>query len=574
MLKDFLEVFEKELNKHGDKIILDDYILADGTYIIVESDKNLEFKIQSISEIKYNKKIKELITTNNEVLEKLKIMDYNSCLININKSIDSKKKIHSNNYLSFFVKKQVFLEKTLTKEIIDSYYSILENPSIKYKDKKSKLLYENIERQIGKINIERLKKIKKWIKENIFDLEIDRERKDYLKIFFDFGIEEFESEGKRYLIPNIYNKNDYNIEQNREIYGLPNDNMSLNYKKPYLENKTRYEKVPYLIGSNEVLLQKKAFDYLMNFASKEKYNVFFDEEKIVAKENGEVLEKNFLGQFMRIQKEKELNIIFHDIISSYKYNLKKPFNFKNVLRCSENSLENIDYGLKNNKTELQSLLDDILFSKFLINNYFSDIKELKVKNNDLKINLEFARESIFNWIYKDDISTVCSVLDKVTKRCIRDSISNGYILKACNQFNLRYSILDYFKENENMTDRLFNIKNSLKEKINENNIQQFSCDIEYYFAVGQLINYLEVKSKLTLKKQIFINHFIDMKNNKAIKDRLSILYRKYNYDMKSSEKRIRNIYAMVDSYNAETKINQEMIIAGYLHNNLIFEKRG
>lgn len=582
MLKDFLDVFKKELDKHGDRLILDSYVLADGTYVIV-APSDSGFKIQSISEVKYNKKEKQLESTDMEVLEKLKIMDYNSCLVNMNKSIDIKKKIHSNNYLSFFVKKQIFSEKTLTNEIIEGYYKILENPYIKYgKDKRSQALYENVEKQVGKVDIERLKKIHEWIQSNIFELDVDKSRKDYLKIFFDFGIEEFEKEGKRYLIPNIYNKNDYNVEQNGEIYGLPNDNMSLNSKKPYLENKTRGKKsgkdnymvVPYLINDHEALLQKKAFDYLMNFAAKGKYNIFFNENTILAQENGNPLKGEFSGQFMRVQKEKGLDIVAHDVISGYTFNLKKPFKMINVLGCSENLLKNVEYGLKADKAKIQSLLDEVLFSKFLINNYFSDIKGLRVKDNDLKINLAIARESIFNWIYKNDTSTICAVLDQVTKRCIRSSIGNGYIPKACNQFNLRYSILNYFKECDNMADILVSIKNSLREKINDSVTQSFSSDLEYYFAVGQLVNYLASKSKSAVKTQAFVNPFIDAKSNKLIKEKLGRLYRKYNYDMKNSEKRVRNMYAMISSYETESKVNQDIIIAGYLHNNLIFEKEG
>ena len=37
MLKDCLEIFKSELDENGDKLILDEYTLSDGTYIIVTS---------------------------------------------------------------------------------------------------------------------------------------------------------------------------------------------------------------------------------------------------------------------------------------------------------------------------------------------------------------------------------------------------------------------------------------------------------------------------------------------------------------------------------------------------------
>lgn len=45
----------------------------------------------------------------------------------MNKPVDSKKVIHSNNYLAFAVKKESITSK-LTETIIDNYYDTLKNP--------------------------------------------------------------------------------------------------------------------------------------------------------------------------------------------------------------------------------------------------------------------------------------------------------------------------------------------------------------------------------------------------------------------------------------------------------------
>lgn len=50
----------------------------------------------------------------------------------------------------------------------------------------------------------------------------------------------YAKENERYLFPNIYNRNDFNMERNGKIVGLPNDNITLNDNKPYL--KTKQEK--------------------------------------------------------------------------------------------------------------------------------------------------------------------------------------------------------------------------------------------------------------------------------------------------------------------------------------------
>ncbi|MGL4739471.1 MAG: type I-B CRISPR-associated protein Cas8b/Csh1 [Sarcina sp.] len=575
MLKDFLEVFESKLTDVGDRLILDNYIPADGTYIIVKENRSLELEIDSISEIKFNKKTLTLESTDIEVLGQIKAMDYNSILLTMDKPIDKKKKIHSNNYLSFFVKKESFNakeeKKLLTNEIIDGYYEILLDPYLKYKDKKSKLIYQQVEAELEEINIERLKKIQNWIRENIFTLDVDKTRKDYLKIFFDFGIEEFKKESKRYIVPNIYNKNEYNIELKGEIYGLHNNNISLNSKKPYLENKTRYEKIPYLIDSNEVLMQKKAFDYLMNLAVDKKFNIFFNKDKIEALENGKPLDDDeFSGHFFRIQRDTTVNIIYHDVISSYSESNKK-FVFENFIEMDEKLNKNIEYGIKNKK-ELQNLLNEVLFGKCLINNYFSDIKELKIENN-LKNNLRIARESIFNWIYKNDESAAQKILDKLIQNNIKDSIEKGYLIKACNLFNLRYSLLNYFNGGNDMGQVVKEIKDILREKINSKNTEEIQSDLEYYFAVGQMVGFLGSKSKALVKSQSFVNAFINTKNDRVIKEKIRVLYKKYNYDILGTSKRISQLYALILSYSPDGKINEDIIIAGYLHSNLIFEKK-
>lgn len=71
------------------------------------------------------------------------------------------------------------------------------------------------------------------------DFGIDTSGKDYLKIFFEEDRDLYINEEKRYVMTKIFNKNDYNIDIDEQTYGLSNDNLALNSKKPYMEHKTR-----------------------------------------------------------------------------------------------------------------------------------------------------------------------------------------------------------------------------------------------------------------------------------------------------------------------------------------------
>lgn len=572
MLKDCIAIFEKELNKKGDRLIIDNHLPADGTYIIV-SKKDNKFVIEDVVDIKYDKKTDEIKNRDNIYFKDICEYDYNSRLIDMNKPIDSKKIIHSNNYLSFFIKKENLTNGKLTNEIIDNYYNILSDPSIKYTKKKAKEIYSIVDNKLDKINQELLEEIKVWIKENIFSLDkfnIDLKRKDYLKIFFEAPIEIYQNECNRYVIPNIYNNNDFNLKVQDLLYGLPNNNINLNSKKPYLENKSRKIKIPYLIDENEVLIQKKFFDYLNNLASKGYVNIYLSDEYIESRKNAKLLDNDFTGLYLRLKKGKEVEIYDYDVITSYKPTLKKPFKLLNILEIDEKFI-NGEYKVYKKREDFQKVINEILFSKYLVNNYYTDSKDISIKDNVLKRNLLISRDKIFNFIYKGDENGVYKILDKTSSNLIKNNINNGYIVKASHQFNFKYSLDNYLKGGKSMADIIYDIKNNLRVKINLKNTDVLENDKEYYFAVGQLISYLLSKSKSKNKKHSLLNPFINAKNNDVIKEKLKNLYKKYNYDIDEKNLRVKNLYAMIVSYEVENKVDQDMIIAGYLHSNLIYE---
>lgn len=574
MLKECLEVFKKKLDENGDKFILDSYIPADGTYILVES-KNNSYGTREVIDIKLNKKTKEINQKGNSNFENICNYDYNSKLIDMNKPIDGKKIIQSNNYLSFIIKKESLISGKLCDERIEEYYSKLENPYLKYDKGNSKEIYKSVEEELGKVDVDTLQKIKKWIKENVFNLNVDMTGKDYLKIFFEYPIEDYKREGKRYLIPNIYNSNDFNLTIQENIYGLPNDNMGLNAKKPYLENKTRKIRVPYLVNNSDVLLQKKFFDYLMNYATIGKVNIYIDNvnNEIKAYKNGELPDKDFKGIFLRLKKGKEVEIHDYDIITAYKPILSKKFTFKNILQINQSSqkVSIQNYNVFGKVEDIQQILNEVFFSKFLTTNYFTEPGDLSINNGSLKSNLLLCRETLFNWIYKGIDNGVFSILNTVSLRLIKGSIENGYIPKASHQFNLRWSLVNYFKGGKDMADIIHDIKDSLRIKINANITDKLDNDDEYYFAVGQLINYLLSKSKGKKRPHSLANPFINGKNNTEIKEKLRKLYGKYSYDLDMNGKRFNNLYAMIIGYSSEGKVNQDLIVGGYLSSNLIYE---
>ena len=407
--------------------------------------------------------------------------------------------------------------------------------------------------------------------------------KEYLKIFIDADDFEYERESNRYLLPNIYNSTEYNIKCDDKILGLPNDNMGLNSKKPYLKNHSRKVSVPYLLDNETVLKQKRLFDYLSNAAAKNRVNIFFTYKpqsqrkyEVIELTNDEMLEQDFSGIFLRIRLSKVLEIVSTDVISQYSPKLSKPFQLANVIQMdllkSENELEYYGVPIKAKKM-MRNLLNEILFYKFLTLNFFTKPEELQLKEVIVRNCLLESREAIFAWLYKDECVQINSLLQRVCSRLIQNSISNGYMKKASHQFNLKCSLREYFNEEEpSMADTVENIREKLISKITNKGFQTFESDEEYYYAVGQVVNYFISLNKSKKKTHSLANPFFNTKSDKVLKDKLRGLFLKYNYDIQTFSVRFNQLYGMIEAYQPMKENLVDFMIAGYLQSNILYLK--
>lgn len=133
--------------------------------------------------------------------EELRVKDYYSCVININKCVDKKKQIHSNNKYSLFVKDPL----KLTEEIINNYYKALD------------------------CNQEESKKYINWFFKNQTKLA---EYKKMVKIFFDADITDFIKVGKEYFYKNVFADVRNTDFVDEEEVGAPLT-LNTNAKKPF-----------------------------------------------------------------------------------------------------------------------------------------------------------------------------------------------------------------------------------------------------------------------------------------------------------------------------------------------------
>lgn len=605
MFEECLDVFT-EMLKHEDNLNLKGYIPADGSYIIVKQDGTVKN-----ADINFDKKTKEtrsLICTDDTLLSDICFYDYHSKLISMNKPIDSKKVIHSNNYLAFAVKKESIVTGKLTEVIIDNYYDTLKNPlEKKYKKSKSKeasKIYKNFEEEYSAVDGELLEKCRSWIKQHIFSIDklinVDLEKKEYLKIFFEvFEVNEdekdiknenrelFIQEDNRYIYPNIYNKSEYiiNIQKglDKDRYGLPYYGINMNDKKPFLKIKTRKVFIPYLLDMKEALLQKQFFEYLMNLASDGKNNVYVDivNNKIEAygdKEEREKFAGIEAGYYLRIQKGKELEIQAQDNLVNYQDKLLLNFNYQDFFKMNIEKYPEYmkDIGIYTKRTDVGKLINNIFFSKYLLTNYFTEANDISVKDSVLKRVIIIYRNVIFDWVYKGIDNDFNKVVNKFSLDLIINSVVQGDLLNAIKQLNLRWSFKDYYREEgeKTMKELVSDIVKNINEKMIDTTANsEIKTDDEYYYAIGLFTAYLISLSKTSKKTHALANPILDSRSNRMIINKLETMYKKYNYIIEINKLEINNLYAMILAYtisHEDIVINEDMIQYGFLRGNILY----
>lgn len=388
-----------------------------------------------------------------------------------------------------------------------------------------------------------------------------------MKLFFYCDdLETYRKESEKYILTNIYNSADYNVVIDDKIYGLPNNNMTLNQKKPYFEQRTRKNTVPFLISQDEVLLQKKMFDHLKNISDEGNSNLYINDERgISAYDNKQVPEEDFSGYFMRIQKGMETEIHDFDTIVSFT-NARKPIQIRNVLEI-ENS--KIQYEKIYTLNKMKDIINKTLFRGYLTNNYFTEAKDMNIEYTHIKRNIILSRDALFNWFYKGVEHGVWVVLKKSALDLIKGSIFNSYINPAREQYNVYKSLKIYFEKEE--SENLMMDVNTLREKVNSKITSSIESDSEYFFAVGQLTNYFLSLSKAKMKRHSLSNSILNAKSDAKIKNELHKLFFKYNNETQNN-RRFNNLYSMINGYYPKDRVDVDSLIRGYLHSSLIYEK--
>lgn len=572
MIDEALEVFRKIYDKEGEELVVSKHIPKDGTYILVNKKSG---KIIETLNISYDKKSKKINGELNQYYGYFRAFDYYSNLVDMNKPMDPKKTIHSNQIYSFFIKKDSIRENKLTKSIIEGYKKNLLNPEEKYNSKEGKELYKNIAEKLPKIEKDIVEDIFLWIEDNVNEnlLENDN-KKDYLKIFFveedlDKSLELFKNEHKRYIIPNIFNSNDYNKKIGETIYGLSNNNMGLNAKKAFLENKTRRVSTPYLVNTDEILLQYAFYNYLLPEVKQGNYFIYFLENEIIPRTYKEGC-PNGAKYLLNASYSKDVDIKNFNVISknsSEEINI----NFKEILHQKKKDTDEIEYG-NLNKEKMMNNINKILFYNFLLGNFLLNDGDLDIKDIEIKKLLMKYRNSFYKWFYLNDEAEVKKNIRKIYLDAVMVAIGNGHFFKASQQLDFGFCLEKYFYGKSELMEEIMNVKEVFLNHTLSEEEWEFLNDEEYFFAVGQILAYINYMRNSKAKSLNFIKQLTFVKNIDVLKEKIKKIVISYSHIFETKNKKINRTISNISLYQPK-EIRIDILLAGFTADIIFFKKR-
>ena len=572
MIDEALEVFKKIYDKEGEKLVVNKHIPKDGTYILVNIKSG---KIIEKLNIFYDKKAKKIDGELNQYYGYFRAFDYYSNLVDMNKPMDPKKTIHSNQIYSFFIKKDSIRENKLTKSIIEGYKKNLLNPEEKYNSKEAKELYKNIAEKLPKIEKDIVEDIFLWIEDNVNEnlLENDN-KKDYLKIFFveedlEKSLEVFKNEHKRYIIPNIFNSNDYNKKIGETIYGLSNNNMGLNAKKAFLENKTRRVSTPYLVNTDEILLQYVFYNYLLPEVKQGNYYIYFLENEIIPRTYKEGC-PNGAKYLLNASYSKDVDIKNFNVISKNSSE-EISINFKEILHQKKKDTDEIEYG-NLNKEKMMNNINKILFYNSLLGNFLLNDGDLDIKDIEVKKLLMKYRNSFYKWFYLNDEAEVKKNIRKIYLDAVMVAIGNGHFFKASQQLDFGFCLEKYFYGKSELMEEIMNVKEVFLNHTLSEEDWEFSNDEEYFFAVGQILAYINYMRNSKAKSLNFIKQLTFVKNIDVLKEKIKKIVISYSHIFETKNKKINRTISNISLYQPK-EIRIDILLAGFTADIIFFKKR-
>lgn len=557
MIYDVLEVFNKEYGLKGDKLILDNYQLKDGVYLrIGDKTNSCAVFIKSSKKVKkdgqneiehYFKNIEGELQ--NQEYDWFRQRDYFSNVIDTGKSFDAPKKtIHNNNYLTLFMKIDEFLNLEFSHLETKLYKKVFSFKD--FHSKNEKKILENFCSSIKLLSRKKdIVKKMRWIESKLDtyrDIVKDHNPKEYIRIYFTQSEEVYKNESAIYLALKIYNKNEYSVDVDKMVYGLSNDNMGLNGKKPFLEQKTKKTTTPFMITSKVAMQSKLFFDWL----GLQPYRTDIFDNMFLRKhsDNGKAIVNDF--DYLPVKIEK----------------FDKNIAIKNYLAIkNKEDFEITEFW------QLENTVDEIFYHKQLKHNYFRD--DLKVSDfvsKKLQQLIFETKYAMVNYFKKFDEREFYQVVKKYGNDFVIEHLRQSRGMKAAESLNLKFSLLQY--KGEEVMD-IKSMQERIIQKLDTSDYKNLTSE-EFFYLCGQVAKYLLSKSKSGKKDADMLEPFLRAKNVKKLRDEIKFTFFKYKHEIGLNQAKFNNAMSLITAYEGQEMIDSDSLLVGILSQNLFYMKKG
>ncbi|WP_353949165.1 hypothetical protein ABNN70_06475 [Sporolactobacillus sp. Y61] len=625
MIMDFTKMYQEAVKKNQ-SILFDTYKLKRGIYILLDYHKTWEQNLDSI-ENSYVIIDRTETYVNKSLQEKFKKLDYYSSVLfdSSNKMVDLPgRKIHSITPLAFFMKEQTFLldkkkedmsaaeqKKVLfpdeLKKHIEEFYQKLEQfddgflnlypiTAHKKKDKQQQLkerdqfFTENYPDLVSAlkdpVRLNRNHDIRKYLIENmdqiILWLKAIKERtnfSNYVKIFFDVPVEDYQQEYKLYVVQKIYTVNDYCAIDGSNIVGLPSGDMTVNGKKPYLKHRTMRTEVPLRLSVDEAIARKDLYKWL------ESHGKFITQKYSY---------QELLKQDLR--SEEGMYYLSLDTDSSVIYLDNVPFNarqrkvrvpFREIQYNKElKTYQETDKEIYD-RAELFGWVNRFFFKNQLQGSWLTgEISVNQVITPTLQSIILQSRQAWFDFLFKGSASAIRPMINRLTLELITELIvtsERGGRTQILQAYYLRLGLLDCLDvkidemKGEDIMDYLSELYHNTDHDLDNNNFFAIENDRQFYYLAGQLTYYLAAQSEAAnMTHDLYRPVMMAVGNPEKLKEQLEEMRKIYGYRLRHNYQRFNYAYAAVMGYSPDektTQLDKELMLAGLLSANLFFKKK-
>jgi len=598
MLNDLINPFKLYYEKYGDKIILDNHRLTDGLYIRINKDSSMDKLLVKNNEISGESEY------GHELLEWFRQRDYYSLLLNnsSNKAVDSvhKRILSTNVYTLFFKASSVMDSKKTLSVPVDTYFENLtsfleeeikarEGEDVKNPDYPNYILQAIPETDIDLFVESKnalcnaLPDIEEFVKVELAKAD-PKDRiltdKSYIRMFYNTSIDNYKREHTRYLYRKVcHNKQRYYKLIDGIPYGIPDSNITLNDKKPFLNDPALPFGKPLLLPLEEIFIRQKLLDWLVSIrdkANKVYIPTNVDFENYTSNDSSSLANNPGTKVFTM----QGTNIIDYECLPPIKNEL--DFVIENVVELKEYNSDTKEWYVAEDKEintfkQLEKEIKDVFFSIYVRTLYEEKLNDKAMEDIPRSIQgLYFQYKSAFYNFFHcgyPDILKVC--IDRLSLEIVRQLFRNGKEYRCKKALNLRFALLKHFNIGGMSMPKEFikNLRGSVIEIINDEDKQDLETDDQFYFLVGQVASYLVAQSKSEDKRQSLLFPLTQM-TEKNIKKVIMQLHQQYSHELYLNHKKFNKAMALIMGYTpTEPKLKKEDIFTcGMFTKSIFYEK--